>query len=354
MYPALSVVEALGNEANPQLWIGSQGGMEADLVQRAGIPYASIPSAGVHGVDWKTLPGNFWKLLAGFLAALRLVQKFDPEVLLFTGGYVAVPVALAAWGRPMVLFVPDIQPGMALNFLARFASCIAVSVEETREYISQKAKVVVTGYPTRPNLLGWERNKAREELGLENSSQVLMVLGGSKGAHSINRSIISHLPQFLEAAQVVHISGALDWNDVQAAKRSLAENQAGRYHPFEYIHEIGQVLAASDAVVSRAGASILGEYPLFGLPAILVPYPYAWKYQKANADYLVSRGAALLIEDEKIDDQLLPAVQQLLADGNRLRTMQQAMQQLAQPQAANKIADLVRQQVTVGSRKREG
>jgi UDP-N-acetylglucosamine--N-acetylmuramyl-(pentapeptide) pyrophosphoryl-undecaprenol N-acetylglucosamine transferase len=110
-----------------------------------------------------------------------------------------------------------------------------------------------------------------------------------------------------------------------------------------YLHEMGAALAAADLAVTRAGASTLGELPLFGLPAVLVPYPYAWRYQKVNADYLVRREAAILIQDEQLSAELLPAVQRLSRDPQQLHKMRSAMQALAQPQAAQHIAGLVRE-----------
>ena len=114
--------------------------------------------------------------------------------------------------------------------------------------------------------------------------------------------------------------------------------QAARYHPFPYLHEeMGAALAAADLALSRAGASTLGEYPLFGLPAVLVPYPYAWRYQKVNADTLVQRGAAVMLEDGKLSDQLLSTVNDLLSQPQKLAAMRNAMQHLSHPEAAAEI-----------------
>jgi UDP-N-acetylglucosamine--N-acetylmuramyl-(pentapeptide) pyrophosphoryl-undecaprenol N-acetylglucosamine transferase len=113
---------------------------------------------------------------------------------------------------------------------------------------------------------------------------------------------------------------------------------AARYHALPYLHEMGAALAAADLVVSRAGASCLGEYPLFGLPAILVPYPYAWRYQKVNADYLTRRGAAILLEDPALKKELLDTLNVLMDNPNKLKAMRAAMFELSHPRAAEKIA----------------
>lgn len=340
MYPALSVLAELPHENLELLWVGGEGGIEAELIGREGIPYLSIPAAGVHGVGLRTLPKNIIKLARGVLASRKVLREFKPDVLFFTGGYVAAPMAIAGWRTPSLVTVPDIEPGLALKFLAWFADKITVSAPaSTRYFPARTARVVETGYPVRAGLLQWERAAAREKLGLDAEKPVLLVFGGSKGARSINNAILDNLPALLERTQIVHISGKLDWKKVNAAQMSLARKQAQNYRAFDYLHEeMGAALASADLVVSRAGASSLGEFPLFGLPAILVPYPYAWRYQKVNAEYLQEKGAALMVRDEELKEKLLPLVNGLLNNSQKLKEMRTAMQERARPQAAEKIA----------------
>lgn len=316
--------------------------MEAELILRSQIPFETIPAAGVHGVGWRSLPGNLWRLMQGTLAARRILRRFQPQVLLFTGGYVAVPMALAGRSLPSLLYVPDVEPGLALKFLARFSDRIAVTAQETSAYLAKNSRPVVTGYPTRPELHAWTRSTGKEKLGLNNDKPVLLVVGGSKGARSINRALLANLPTLLDHCQVVHLTGTLDWAEIQQAQQTLTDAQSTNYHPFPYLHEeIGAALASADLIVSRSGASVLGEYPLFGLPALLVPYPYAWRYQRVNADYLVRHGAALMLENHQLEAQLLPTVLELFADPTRLEKMGAAMKQLASPQAADNLAQLI-------------
>jgi len=323
--------------------------MEAELVTRLNIPFTGIPAAGVHGVGLRALPGNLMRLLRGTLASRRILKDFRPDVLLFTGGYVAVPMALAARRYPSLLYVPDIEPGLALKVLARFAECIALTAEDSKGYFANAKRMVITGYPTRPDFSTWTRENGRLKLGLTNELPVLLVFGGSKGARSINRALLAALPELLPHAQIVHISGQLDWAEVDNARKILPVELQANYHPFPYLHEeMGAALASADLALSRAGASSLGEYPLFGLPAILVPYPYAWRYQKVNADYLVQRGAAQIMEDRQLSTVLTSTVLNLLQDPNRLESMRQAMRSLARPQAASTIASLLRDLALAG------
>ncbi|MDO9348317.1 MAG: glycosyltransferase, partial [Anaerolineales bacterium] len=180
----------------------------------------------------------------------------------------------------------------------------------------------------------------------------------SKGARSLNNALLKNLPALLELAQVIHISGELDWPNVEAARKHLSKRQAARYLAFPYLHEeMGAALAAADLAVARAGASTLGEFPLFGLPAILVPYPHAWRYQKVNADYLVERGAAVMIEDAQLwsrnrrplSGKLIATVNDLLNNPVKLQSMRAAMGRLSRPQAA---ADIAHQLSNLAGRRR--
>ncbi len=245
------------------------------------------------------------------LASRRILNDFQPDVLLFTGGYVAVPMALAGSG----CLAGAKSPACCMSRISSRAwpsSCwpalpriIALTAEDSRQYFPARKRMVVTGYPTRPELTGWTREKACQHLGLQAGRFTLLVTGGSNGARSINRALLAILPQLLAEIQVIHITGQLDWAEVEAAHKQLPARSGRKLPRLPYLHEMGAALAAADLVVSRAGASTLGEYPLFGLPAILVPYPHAWRYQKVNADYLVERGAARLIDDAQLPSRPL-------------------------------------------------
>lgn len=367
MYPALSVLLHLKNEAERQkiepgtvagepaanlqpsidlqtLWVGSIGGMEADLVKREGVRFEAIPAAQVHGVGLRALPG-LWQMLRGFFAARRLLRRFRPDVLLFTGGYVGVPMALAASTdrhSHSLLYVPDIEPGWALKLLARFADHVAVTVDEGRAFFLSHPAVTVTGYPLRPGLGAGSVTDARKVFALRDDLPLLLAFGGSKGARSINQALMAALPELLKEMQVLHISGTLDWPQVDQARAALTPEQAARYRVYPYLHqEMGAAYRAADLALTRAGASTLGEFPFFGLPAILVPYPYAWRYQRVNAAYLAQRGAAQILEDADLPQQLASTVRGLMSDTPRRQQMRQAMHSLAQPQASANIANLL-------------
>jgi UDP-N-acetylglucosamine--N-acetylmuramyl-(pentapeptide) pyrophosphoryl-undecaprenol N-acetylglucosamine transferase len=368
VYPALAVLKALQDDEegrwaaeegldtslpNSQrwevLWIGGEGGIETELLVKEKIPFTTIPAAGLHGIGLRALPGNLWQIIKGFIAARKLITDYQPQVMFFTGGYLAVPVAMAARvsssrnTRPRtLLYVPDIEPGLALRTLARFSDQIALTVEESMNYFPSPSKLRVTGYPTRGNMLTWSLEQAHQAFQLISDIPTLLVFGGSKGARSINRALGAILPGLLVDYQVIHISGHLDWPEVQASKSRLSDELNSRYHAYPYLHEkMGAALQASELVVSRAGASVLGEFPLFGLPAILIPYPYAWRYQEVNARYLEQRGAAVVLQDDELSSNLEYTIRELMNDRARRDRMRRAMSSLSTPNAAESIADLI-------------
>ena len=324
--------------------MGGPGSVEERLAGRAGLRFVGVPAGGVHGLAPWQVAWNLIKLARGFLAALRLGRRERPQALFVTGGYASVPVALAAWAlrAPILLYLPDIEPGLAVRFIARLATRVAVTTEDSRPFFPT-GKAVVTGYPVRPEFVGLVRASAREGLGLRADEPVVLVLGGSHGARSINRAVTEGLEGLLEEAQVVHVSGELDWPWVAERAERLGTELRSRYHPYAYLHEeMGMALAAADLAVSRAGASILGELPCFGLPAVLVPYPHAWRYQRVNAEWLAARGAAVVLEDGRLSEALLPTVRGLLANPGRLAEMRKRSRALARPDAAARLAECLR------------
>ncbi len=276
----------------------------------------------------------------------QIIREFRPDVVFITGGYVAAPVAWAAWRSrpriPLLIYLPDLTPGQAIRWTSRLAARVAVSFPEVALHFPGKA--VVTGYPVRPELLAADKAAARQALGLSDDAPVLLVFGGSRGARSINRAFLEAAPQVLPACQVVHVSGQLDWPAVEAARAEIAAAPYGaRYHAYPYLHdEMIHALAAADLVVARAGASTLGEFPARGLPSILVPYPYAGQHQEANAAYLADRGAALVIADSQLAARFAPTVLELLNSPTRLAELSAAARKLACPDAASRIAQELR------------
>jgi len=338
VYPALAVAEVL--EDSQLLYVGTSGGLEEGIVARWGVPFEAVSSAPVRGMNPIKLGVNLYRLAQGVREARELIKRFAPEVILATGGYVSVPVVVAGRleGVPSLVYLPDIEPGWAVRFLAFFASRVAVTFPEALGYFPSR-KGVVTGYPVRRELLEARREKAIRAFGLEENLKTVLVFGGSRGARSINRALAKALPELLEVCQVLHISGQLDYEEMEAIRSHLPEGKRSRYHLFPYLHrEMGLALAVADLVVARAGAATLGEFPALGKPSVLVPYPYAGQHQERNARYLEGHKAAVVIKDAELGAKLLSTVLELLRDDHRLNEMKENALKLARPRAAYAIA----------------
>jgi UDP-N-acetylglucosamine--N-acetylmuramyl-(pentapeptide) pyrophosphoryl-undecaprenol N-acetylglucosamine transferase len=343
IYPAIAVLEALNTNEIEVLWVGSQNELDANLVHNASdVKFVEIPSAGVHGVGLRTLPGNLIKLAKGFLASRKIIHTFKPDAVFFTGGYVAVPMSFAAIGIPQIVFVPDIEPGLALQQITQRAKKIALSVSASKDYFKDQSKLIVTGYPTRKHFGNIAKREAKRAFAVSESLPTVLVFGGSRGARSINHALLSILPDLIDNAQVIHVTGELDWDLVSAYYEGMSESARQRYFPYPYLHKnMPHAMRLADLVVSRAGASIIGEYPIMGLPAILVPYPYAWKYQKQNADYLVQQGAAIMLADEDLTQKLYATILGVINNPQKMAEMKKNMEKLAHPDAAGEIAGII-------------
>ncbi len=336
------------------LWLSDLDGPASLIVKREGIPWMRVRSGKLHGVGRRRQFEAAVEIARGFLKSLGMMARRRPDALLTTGGYSAVPVLLSAWlwGVPIVVYFPDIEPAASVKFALRLAKRAAVTVEDALAYVPA-GKGEVIGYPLREELSRWRREEAREALGLPQEAKVLLVFGGSQGARSLNRAVATNIRPLLEMAHVVHLCGGGRLDEAAQVEELPAELQA-RYHPYDYLHErMGAALAAADLVVARSGASTLGELPHFGLPAILVPYPYAWRYQSVNARWLAERGAALVVEDEHLAEQLVPLVASLFDDEARLRAMAAASRSLAREGAALRLARLL-QEVALNASPQEG
>jgi UDP-N-acetylglucosamine--N-acetylmuramyl-(pentapeptide) pyrophosphoryl-undecaprenol N-acetylglucosamine transferase len=237
-----------------------------------------------------------------------------------------------------LVLLPDLEPGLAVRALSRLAKRVAVSFPEVARYFDQ-SKVVTAGYPVRAEFFAADRAEARKAFGFEEGLKTVTVFGGSRGAHSINLALSQCLERLLEVCQVIHICGLVDAEWVMEKRAQLPDQLRSRYRAYSYLHEeMPGALAAANLAVARAGAATLGEFPALGLPSILVPYPYAGQHQEINADYLVSRGAALKIADAELGKKLLPTILELLNDEEVLDGMSERARALARPQATQRIA----------------
>ncbi|MBI3913139.1 MAG: undecaprenyldiphospho-muramoylpentapeptide beta-N-acetylglucosaminyltransferase [Chloroflexi bacterium] len=344
VYPALAIAAELAKNAPPArttsfLFVGRARSIEERLVRASGMDFRVIDVGGVRSMDLRVALRNGLKLFSAIRRVRAVIREFQPDAILATGGYVSAPVvwASALEKIPSVIYLPDLAPGWAIRFSARWATRIAVSFEPATRFFP-RGKATVTGYPVRVEFLKTDRVRARAFFNLDPRAPVITILGGSRGAHAINQAVAQHLPELARVTQIIWITGLDD-------EMAMKEKTQGfeRVRVFGYLNaELPHALAAADLVIARAGASVLGELPAVGVPAILVPYPYAGGHQELNARFLIERGAAVKIDNADLEREIVSTTRKLLGDAAQLENMQKQMRALARPDAAAQIADLIR------------
>lgn len=331
------------------------------MVEAAGVPFVSISTGKLRRyLSFENLIDQT-RIPVGIFQSLGHVRRFKPDVVLATGGYVAVPPVLAAAIRkvPILIHEQTVQIGLANQINARFAAKIALSWDQALASLPAKfrGKAWVAGNPVRPSVFGGEASQAIEFFKLSDEKlPVIYVTGGSLGARVINRAIESVLPQLLERARVIHQCGQQSAGDEQdfdrltTAAASLPPHLPQRYALTRFVRdELKHVFALADCVVSRAGASTVTELCALGKPALYVPLvPTGGDEQTKNAQMCEKSGAATILKQSEISgESLLAAVENLLCDPLRLEEMGRAARTLAKPDAASDIArtvlDLARQ-----------
>ncbi|MFF4104297.1 glycosyltransferase [Streptomyces sp. NPDC001903] len=361
-YPALTAIRTLHSRLADAggtldvMWIGTAEGLEARVAPAEGIAFKTVATGKIRRSvnPLKMLSASNFKDMArvplGVAQARAIVAEFQPDVVLATGGYVAVPAGLAArlCRRPLVLHEQTVRLGLANRKLASSATRIAVSSESSLALLPAdvRERAVVTGNPVRPEVLGGQADKAVEALnlfGFDRRLPTVYVTGGAQGAQQINTVIRDVLPWLLGHANVIHQCGPANVEGLRAAAAGLDPVLAGRYHLTGFVGpELPDVLALADMVVSRSGAGTLAELTALGKAAVFVPLATsAGNEQAHNARHLADAGAALALLGEVTGQALQNAVGPLLTDPALRTAMAQRARAHGRPDAADRLVDVV-------------
>jgi UDP-N-acetylglucosamine--N-acetylmuramyl-(pentapeptide) pyrophosphoryl-undecaprenol N-acetylglucosamine transferase len=333
--PALAIANELKKSYGAEvLFIGTARGIENRLVPAAGYPLRLVRVGALKNVSLMTRAKTAFDLPRAVWDASRMLNEFAPDVVIGVGGYASGPAMLAAVVKhiPTLAFEPNVVPGFANRVVARFVSGAAVHFEETAKYFRHAE---VTGVPVRQAFFEIPVLSNKKRGGVP----TLLVFGGSQGAHAINEAMIRCLPELRRQAPGIHIihqTGERDYNDALAAYASLGESA----EVFKFIEDMPAAFARADLVVCRSGASTVAEITAAGKPAIFVPFPRAADdHQRVNAEALAREGAAVVVEESKLEGVwLVETIAALLGDPRRLEAMSAAARELAHPNAARDIA----------------
>lgn len=342
IFPALAVASAL-IEDNPEakvLFVGAKNGLEERLVKKAGYPIELLSVGKLKGASAFSRLKTFAGLPFAVQKASRILYRFDPDVVVGVGGYASGPIALASKTlmRPLVILEQNAIAGTTNRVLAKLADKVVTSFATTPGFPDHKE--VCLGNPLRTELVkGLKQKQSLDNVARNDRCSRLLVLGGSQGAQALNELMISIAPMLKERVEVFHQTGP-----AQQAKVKDAYYRAGIKAKVEaFVEDMTYAYTWADLVFCRAGATTIAELALAGLPAVLVPYPYAANdHQAANAREVVEAGGARMERQDDLDSAKLSRILlELLDNWPQLVTMSQAMKSCARPNAARDVVKLL-------------
>ena len=334
--PNIALMGRLKEQGYQISYIGSYNGIEKTLIEELGIPYYGISSGKLRRYfDLKNFTDPF-RVLKGFSEARKLLKQLKPDVVFSKGGFVTVPVVVAA-GRlkiPAIIHESDMTPGLANKLCIPSAVKVCCNFPETKAHLPE-GKAVVTGTPIRPELLQGDADKGRAFTGFTSEKPVIMIIGGSLGAQAVNDAIRRILPELLKDFQVVHLCGK--------GKQDDSKNDLKGYVQYEYIEsELTDLFAMADIVISRAGANAICELQALKKPNLLIPLSANASRgdQILNARSFEKQGFSMVLEEEAITDEvLLKAIHDLYDHRENYRA---AMENAPGQDSISVICDLIR------------
>ncbi len=345
--PAISIADYIKDrEENFQaLFIGTKRGLETKLVPKAGYDIEYID---ICGFDRRNLLKNFSvikKLSQAKKRCAGIIKEFKPDAVVLTGGYVSGPVAMAAhkMGVGAIIHEQNVYPGLTVKGSINYVDYVAVSFSETKDYIKNKEKCVLTGNPVRTQIINAKKEQARKELGLSDKPFVL-IFGGSLGAQKINENVVKILDKISKdnKIQLLFGTGERNFEEIKGQIKDLNLSDDIKIVP--YIDNMHLAMAAADVVVARSGAITVSEIAVLGKPSILIPSPNVVRnHQEQNARALEKVGACkVLVESELNENSLYDAINSLANDKSEQNDMSENLKKVACPDALDRLYELVK------------
>jgi UDP-N-acetylglucosamine--N-acetylmuramyl-(pentapeptide) pyrophosphoryl-undecaprenol N-acetylglucosamine transferase len=349
IYPALALIREIQKKTTDAefLYIGTKNGLESTLVPRENIPFNSIHITGFKRKLSFDNVKTVYRFFKGVRDSKRILKEFKADVVIGTGGYVCGPVVYAASKLkiPTIVHEQNSVPGLTNKFLSRYVNKIAVCFEEAEDYFP-KNKVVFTGNPRATEVLGKDGIRGRLSVGLSTTVPTVLIFGGSRGARPINEAVVKSLSDFSKKPyQVLYVTGDVHFEAVE--KEAELVGSPPNVIIKSFIHNMPEVLAGIDLVVSRAGATTLAELTSLGIPSILVPSPYVTNnHQEKNARSLSDHGAAeLLLEKDLNSKSLVKHIDMILLDKDKLAGMKTKAKKMGVPDSAQRLFEVIKQMI---------
>lgn len=347
LYPGLAIADEI-RRLRPDAaitFVGTRRGIEGRVVPASGYAFVTIWISGFRrAFSLSTLLFPI-KLLFSLVQSLVLLRHTKPDVVVGTGGYVCGPVVYAATvlGIQTVIQEQNSYPGVTTRLLASRVDEVHISFEATRRFLRRTENVLLTGNPTRSGVGGVHRDEAIRLFGIDPGKQTLLVFGGSQGLVAVNSAVLAALPEIIgTGVQVIWQTGERDFERINSVPAVRDAMKRGVVHMYRYIDTMAAAYAASDLVISRAGATTVAELMRSGKPAILIPLPTAAaNHQTENAGSMVDAGAAVMIPEAEAGNRLAGVVRELLREGPKLSAMGEKAGKLGKADAAHVVATAV-------------
>ncbi len=347
IFPATALAKCLkdSNKDIDLLFVGSNSALDKRIFEKEHLNCRFLSSNKLpYGRSLKTLV-FFIKLFFDTLKAFIILAKYSPDTVVGFGGYVSSPVIFAAYVLriPRIVHEQNVVPGRANTVLFRFADKIALSFEETRKYLGRfNSKAVFTGNPIRMTLLNNARDVNMRKFGLNPEKFTMLIIGGSQGAHNLNKAFMEALSGIdkgkVQSLQAIHITGMADYEWANNAYDDIGLE----HRVFSFIDNIEEAYSVSDLVVTRSGASAIFEIAYYGLPMILIPYPFAMSHQVENARVFSGNGAAIQIDEKDLTGNMMKdSIEKLLNNRGMLDQMGKKARTLSVPHSSDNLASEV-------------
>lgn len=344
LFPGLALAEEFKKRDSSAgiVFVGTEHGIEARVLPREGYPLKFVRAEGIVGKSFFRKVKSIAKTFLSLLDSNRILNEVMPDIVIGVGGYASGAVVLIAHMKsiPTMIHEQNSVPGAANRILSKFVDQICVTCQESLS-VFPSGKTFLTGNPIRSKILRGEREAALRLFSLDKDMFTVFVFGGSSGAQSINRAMVSalnHLGDFRTNIQFLHQTGEKDYENVREAYRKAGFK--GTVAPF--IYQMAEAYAVADIVISRAGATTLAEITALGKPSLLVPYPYsAGRHQEFNAIKLREMGAAFVIFDKEMNGEALARhIREMLENDLTRKDMQRASRGLGRPDAGSRIVGI--------------
>lgn len=347
VYPAISIADEIKKRYKDVdiLFIGTEKGLESDVVPKAGYKFKPITVKGFRRKISIDTIKTFSAMIKGFFQAKKILKEFKPDIIVGTGGYVVGPVMLQGFfmGIKTIVHEQNAIPGITVKILSKFVNLVLLSYEESEEYFKKKNNLILTGNPVRKEFSLLDKSKCRKDINIGEDIKFIFSVGGSGGAKGLNDAAINLIKKYnnSEKISMIHVTGKLYYDKFNLQLENENIVLGNNIQVLKYAYDIPKYMKAADIMISRAGALILSEIAIVGIPSVLIPSPnVAHNHQEYNARVFEKKGAAIMIAEKDLkEDSLFRIIEEHIYLNEHLEMMSKNAKKLGILKACENIVD---------------